>query len=310
MKSVKRYSFNDWFEGKVYFQSRLPINPPKNECLLINWDSFDRECQMRILQKQKEIFDSNVIDLTEVFKKRYLKKIEVSLKKHTVLKKEIDACDQVLFKNLYTRDIDGFVYLPQWRFSIYHEDFLALRNYYENTLSDGNEIEYIFIDSPNFKFKRDGVPGEVLAKALVLYQNWLLALKDSSSTENVSPSDENQNVSSNTKKSKACIPKENYSLKAIAIAYKVMGVQITTENGAEILKRHSNFTSVKKLLDKRVITLSDLTKSSENKTVDTKNLKNLEEARLLLSGAKKKNAVKVITRIITALYTTIESKNL
>ena len=100
---------------------------------------------------------------------------------------------------------------------------------------------------------------------------------------------------------------KNYSLKEIAIAYGIMSITITSENADNILKKHSALTSAGKLLQKRVNHVSKLSLLSENKTVDSKHLKSLENAKRLLSGIKNKKGLTDINRIITAFKTAFDS---
>ena len=97
--------------------------------------------------------------------------------------------------------------------------------------------------------------------------------------------------------------KNTYSHKEIAIAYCVIGTTITSENAGEILRKHSKLTSAGKLLQKRVNRASELSSLSENKTVDSKHLTSLENAKRLISGIKNKKALTDIDRIITAFKT-------
>ena len=101
---------------------------------------------------------------------------------------------------------------------------------------------------------------------------------------------------------------KNYSHKQIAIAYCVANEAITTENAAKILSTHSQTKSVVKFLTKRMFNASQLTTLSDNKTADTKHLNDLIAAKQLLSGRKKKEAVKDISRIITAFETAYRAR--
>lgn len=100
----------------------------------------------------------------------------------------------------------------------------------------------------------------------------------------------------------------SYSIKQIAIAYSIMNILITSENAETILKKHSNFISASKLLQKRISKVSELSKISENKTVDTKHLKDLQAAKRLMSGMKNTKAINDIDRVITAFTTAYNNK--
>ena len=102
---------------------------------------------------------------------------------------------------------------------------------------------------------------------------------------------------------------KNFSHKEIAIAYFVMEILITPENADGILKKHSQYKSVDKLLQNRVSTVSVLTKLTENKTADTKHFNTLKNAKRLISGMKNKVAVTAITRIISTFEANYVAKH-
>ncbi len=106
-----------------------------------------------------------------------------------------------------------------------------------------------------------------------------------------------------TKPVKAQYTGKNFSHKAIAIAYHVLGIAITKENADTILKKHSKLKNANKLLQTRVSKPSDLTALSGNKTADMKHLNTLKNAKRLVNGKKNKEAATSISRIITAFQT-------
>ena len=99
---------------------------------------------------------------------------------------------------------------------------------------------------------------------------------------------------------------KGYSLRQVCIAYHFMG-GINEENAAKLLKTHTRYESVAKLLAKRVKKPSDLTQLSENKTADKKKLKDLQAAKRLMSGKKNKEALKHITHAITQFQTAFKN---
>jgi hypothetical protein len=98
----------------------------------------------------------------------------------------------------------------------------------------------------------------------------------------------------------------SYSHKQIAIAYSVMDITISKENAGKILKEHSTLKSTDKLIQKRINRPSELTKLSENKTVDSKHLKDLYEAERLIMGKKNEKAKAGIKLIIKAFETSYQ----
>ncbi|HEX7414177.1 MAG TPA: hypothetical protein VF411_09035, partial [Bacteroidia bacterium] len=113
---------------------------------------------------------------------------------------------------------------------------------------------------------------------------------------------------SNTELKKKSEKNNTYSHKQIAIAHVVMNITITKENAASILKKYSILKSIDKLIQKRITKTSELTKLSENKTTDTKHLKDLQAAERLVCGTKNKNAKADIKRIIAAFRTSYNNK--
>ncbi len=101
---------------------------------------------------------------------------------------------------------------------------------------------------------------------------------------------------------------ENFSLRQIAIAYSVLDIQINSKNARSILAKHSNLTSIDKLLSKRILRPSELTKISDNRTKDSKHLKDLLAAKRLVSGMKITQGLKSIDRIIIAFQNNFNNK--
>ena len=98
----------------------------------------------------------------------------------------------------------------------------------------------------------------------------------------------------------------SYSLRQVCIAYHFMG-GINEDNAAKLLKAHTRFESVAKLMAKRIKKPSDLTQLSENKTADKKKLKDLLAAKRLISGKKNNEALKHITHTITQFQTALQN---
>jgi hypothetical protein len=108
------------------------------------------------------------------------------------------------------------------------------------------------------------------------------------------------------KKKKAEQPKENKdpSYKVIAIVWFVIGVKgITSLDATKILAKYSGKKkSTKELLEARITSMKDLTLASDDKAAATKHFNSLLDAKRILNGAKDKEAVKSIDKII-ATYT-------
>lgn len=78
--------------------------------------------------------------------------------------------------------------------------------------------------------------------------------------------------------------KNDYYLRRVTIAYRLMGIVLAKENAEEVLRKHTILRSIPKLLSKGVTKVSELTKISENKTSDIKKLKDLKAADRLVNN--------------------------
>lgn len=158
--------------------------------------------------------------------------------------------------------------------------------------------------SPDWETKRNNWFEETKKNALFTkdfrhkdaFLNWLEKMENDPVISKVNPGQ---------KKSK---PKDVFSQRQIAIACFFLGIQLTKENGREILKKYGDSTSVQKLLSKRISKASELALLSESKTRDTKHLKDLEAAKRLISGKKDRKAIKDINAVIAAFQQNYKAK--
>ncbi|AXT56219.1 hypothetical protein J8L88_12540 [Aquimarina sp. MMG015] len=104
-------------------------------------------------------------------------------------------------------------------------------------------------------------------------------------------------ISKKVKKTKQS-KNNNFSQKQIAIAYFIKGIVITSDNYLEILRKHSS-TKSEKILQKRIYKPNELTRLSQNKTTDSKHLKDLQEAKRLLNNLKDTKAVNDLEAVIS-----------
>jgi len=100
---------------------------------------------------------------------------------------------------------------------------------------------------------------------------------------------------------------KNYTQKQIAIAYYILGITLNEKNYLGILKKHSQTTSPK-ILQKLITKNNQLTTLSDNKTTNTKHLRDLNEVKRLLSGIKKVNEIKLINGYISTFESNYKNK--
>ena len=95
----------------------------------------------------------------------------------------------------------------------------------------------------------------------------------------------------------------NFSHRQIAMAYCVMEITITKDNAQAILLKYSKLKSSIKLVQKRITQPKNLMIISKNKKANTDKLRDLNEAKRLISGTKNKSALTEITHIIKEFET-------
>ena len=79
----------------------------------------------------------------------------------------------------------------------------------------------------------------------------------------------------------------DYSHRQIAISYRILNITIDKNNAEGILIKYSSNRSPLKLINVfSKLRISDLDKLNQNKTTDSKHLKDLEAAKRLISGIK------------------------
>lgn len=99
------------------------------------------------------------------------------------------------------------------------------------------------------------------------------------------------------------------SIPQLAIYCFVIKTSITKLNANELLKKYTNCTSVKCLLNNRISKTEQLTAISENATADTKKKNNLLVVKEWLSSTKNKKEIDTITSIITAFENNLKNKS-
>jgi hypothetical protein len=143
-----------------------------------------------------------------------------------------------------------------------------------------------------------------------LYEKKKIELKDRYSNDTFRHNIQTREVKSkleNTLKGKLTSQDGNYTHKQITIAFYIMDILITPQNAKDILKKYSQTKSVEKLLQKRINKKKALISISENKTTDTKHLRDLEAAKRLIASTKKRKAIVEINHIIATFQS--EFKN-
>ena len=176
---MKKYNYNDWWEGKVYLETCaifLKTTERTTKCQLTDFELTDR---LKIKEKQEEIFITAVNELLEKWQVTFNNKYAKSECPEILIQRELDY-----FKSIIYYDISSLPFNTA-RFIIKRNDgnslifepieFITIRSYIDEIIIGGQENEPNFIHSPNFQYQRKDLiaPAQVYAKVLWDYLNWL-----------------------------------------------------------------------------------------------------------------------------------------
>ncbi len=277
---MKNYTYKDWWEGKICLNTcRIVVEKGVKSIPVVSPSIFLKEDFLKIKQKQKELFfkGKNLIlkKLNRNIKNRY----KNSKLKNDFLVSSINRCKEILFGKIISKE--KFTLLEKWSQSFDSKELIKIHQYATEILLNGRKNNFNFIHSPNCSLQdKDLIPAPLYAQAIYEHYNWLKTL-----------------INGGAKK---LAPKnKNYSAKEIAIAYFCLGSpSITKENAGQILKTHSNYTSAENLIQNKISKTSQINTLTKNHAADTKHLKSLEKAKLLINSVKSSKVIVDIDAII------------
>src|SRR5579863_6995847 len=98
--SAKKYTYKDWWEGKIYFlcsEISYPVNQKNNIPLSVQWGDIIESDITKIKKKQKEIFETKRKELFKGWCKTFLENYKNSQLKDDFLNDEITDFTYLLF---------------------------------------------------------------------------------------------------------------------------------------------------------------------------------------------------------------------
>lgn len=171
-----KYTFEDWFSGKVNLKSEQLFRTNKNTPIVKELSNFSSDDQVKILETKEKIFDELVNNLKQKFINDFEKRFKNSLSKKILLSQEIEEVYDILFGELESK---GLPYLSIYKKTFFEEnEILNLKFFIRNIIIEGDKINIEFIHSPNSKFREVNeieliTPIEVLAIGYYLYLKYL-----------------------------------------------------------------------------------------------------------------------------------------
>lgn len=167
---MKKYSYNDWWFGRVTLNS-TPVEFEKNdEPKVAEWQDFSDEDMIKIRKRQKEIFNERVSKLINELQQNFLQLHQQSEIKEMLVKDEMNECYRLLFKQ---KNIGERFISRQWNVTLEYNYLVQIQFYVESKLKNGISDGFAFIHSPKNKYQPEKVPPQIIAQSIWEYFKWL-----------------------------------------------------------------------------------------------------------------------------------------
>ena len=213
MKKFNKYSYEDWWEGRVilvyaceyhcddedFSWDKLTLPAPKNPTIdadeeppkIVDFVDFTDEAVLSIKQKQRELFDDGVKHLFETYTANFIKKYNASRMPKVYLEHEINQCDQIIHEELPYGKI---IQLSYWDMSFPRLYLTSIHGYICDVIYYGNVFDCSSIQSPNSKYQDTTFPtAPIYAEFIFRYSEWLQANFITSKKENEIAAEEKTN---------------------------------------------------------------------------------------------------------------------
>jgi hypothetical protein len=230
---VKKYTYSDWWEGRVVLAYATIFNKENEHFILCTWEDFESENDIvKIKNKQKEIFDQGTKKLCDSWVRIFSAQYEKSEIKKLYLEREIEDTATIIFENDDPKFPTFQLELPMKNHNVlfYVTDLLEIRRFINDIIIQGKERNYDFIHSPQSlqQNKILKAPLKVFAQAFWDYLKWLRNF-------DLAPGE-------NGRESAALIKDDK---KPTITAYAIMHVYLSLFNGQGVTQQNKH-TLVKK----------------------------------------------------------------
>ncbi len=156
---IKKYTYEDWFNGNVVLQySRIVFDKKiQEEPSVVSWDNFEEIEKAKIEKKQESIFKDLLKQLTEKTTSDFIIKCESSMFPEIFIDREFESLS-ALWNNKYLRNA-GICYSP-----IDQDSRTFDESYYQEMIThkiecfiNGIKSKYDAVPSPNSKYHNSGL---------------------------------------------------------------------------------------------------------------------------------------------------------
>lgn len=166
---MKKYSYADWFEGRLILKYDYFI-PKGKKPTLVAWEDFIDADILLIKAKQKEIFNERVADLLEKYKATFNKELSSSHEPNEHIRMTVSQIDDILKPVLSPLESISIEY---WNVVLSYLELREIQEYYKRNIIRGVEVDYAFINSPSREFQKIDENYQVYAHTLYLFRKWI-----------------------------------------------------------------------------------------------------------------------------------------
>ena len=169
MKKLKKYTYDNWWNGSVILEYSERYTDKRKT--IVQWDDFIKSDIQKIKDKQADIFKEGVSKLFKQHSQQFLKRYENSKSKKLLLSRENRQC-LIIIKGFISNDRQ--VSLSHWVASLPNQYLSEVHDYIERTIIGGNDDGFDFVTSPNCERPNSNLPpSKIYADFIWQYYQWL-----------------------------------------------------------------------------------------------------------------------------------------
>lgn len=186
----EKYTFEDWFSGKVNLKSEHLFETNKNTPIITELSNFSKDDQTKILKAKEDIFNDLVSNQGKRFMEVFKNFHNNAVLKESHLENKIDEIYDLLFEEFIP---NGLPYASKFQHSLFQEtEIINIKNLIRSHFLEGNEFDYTFIHSPKSKFNQMGnsekiIPFEVNAFAYISFFEELKKMRKLANNDETTP---------------------------------------------------------------------------------------------------------------------------
>lgn len=169
---IKKFTFNDWWTGKVHLVWS-PCVFPKGEDVVpgVDWDRFLKTDIPKIRSRQRQLYNSQIKELTAKWQKEFSERYKRSQLKHIFLKRELQTMYDVMFRPHPNQEL---IRIGPKRLMFRSQNLGNIQRWITSVIINGDKIDYNGIHSPNCRYQDfRKIPDDIYANICWNYYKWL-----------------------------------------------------------------------------------------------------------------------------------------